>query len=98
MKNNKKKFTTSKIILFAMILMCFEIIIYCEYAILRLGDASAMYALIGIPAAISPTIISYYMKSKAENTVGGVTYDMAMMEYENENYNIVSSDENIDEV
>ena len=39
-----------------------------------------MYALIGIPATIIPIVLGYYSKSKAENTAGGITYDMAMME------------------
>lgn len=46
----------------------------------KYGDLSAMYALIGIPATIIPIVLGYYSKSKAENTAGGITYDMAMME------------------
>jgi len=37
-----------------------------------------MYALIGIPVALAPIIWGYYSKSKAENTSGGIVYDMAM--------------------
>lgn len=58
--------------------MCFQIVLFCEYAIITLADASAMYALIGIPVALAPIIWGYYSKSKAENTSGGIVYDMAM--------------------
>lgn len=60
--------------------MCLEIIVFCQYAMLEFGDTSALYALIGIPAVLVPTIWGYYSKSKAENTAGGITYDMAMLE------------------
>ena len=36
--------------------------------------------LIGIPATLIPIIWGYYSKAKAENTQGGITYDMAMMQ------------------
>lgn len=77
----KKKLTTSKLLLLAVFLMSVEIIIFCEFMMAKFGDFSAMYALIGVPATLVPTIISYYMKSRAENTVGGITYDTAMLEY-----------------
>ena len=89
MKAEKSKYTTkhklpstSKIVLLAVFLLCIEIIVFSEYAMIVLADASAMYVLIGIPATLVPTIIAYYQKSKAENTKGGITYDMAMLEKE----------------
>ena len=42
------------------------------------GDTSYMYALIGIPAALIPTILGYYAKASRENQIGGITYDSAM--------------------
>ena len=61
-----------------MIILCVEIIIFAEYAMLSMENMSAMYALIGIPVALTPTIWGYYSKSKAENTKGGITYETAM--------------------
>lgn len=82
-KKSRPKFklpSTSKLVLLVVILMCLEIIVFCQYAMLEFGDTSALYTLIGIPAVLVPTIWGYYSKSKAENTVGGITYDMAMLE------------------
>lgn len=72
--------STSKLILLGAILLCLQIVIFCEYVMITLGDTSAMYVLIGIPATLIPVIWSYYSKAKAENTQGGITYDMAMMQ------------------
>lgn len=81
-KNKKKKFSTSKIALWCVIVICIQIIIFAEYAMLKTGDLSSMYVLIGIPAALAPTMLGYLSKSKAENSVGGITYETAMREYE----------------
>ena len=72
--------STSKLILIGAVLLCLQIVIFCEYTMITLGDTSAMYVLIGIPATLIPIIWSYYSKSKAENTQGGIVYDMAMMQ------------------
>ena len=72
--------STSKLILIGAVLLCLEIVAFCEYTMIVLGDTSAMYVLIGIPATLIPIIWSYYSKAKAENTVGGIVYDMAMMQ------------------
>lgn len=79
-KKKHKLPSTSKLILLGVILLCLEIVIFCEYAMVHLGDTSALYALIGIPVAIAPAVVSYYMKSKAENTEGGIVYEAAMAE------------------
>lgn len=79
-KNNKKKFSTSKLILWATFLMCVEIIVFCQYAIIYLKDASSIYALIGAPVAFIPVVIGYFFKSKAENTSGGLVYESTMAE------------------
>lgn len=92
LKAEKRKFapkfkmpSTSKLILLGAVLLCLEIVIFCEYVMIRFGDTSAMYVLVGIPATLIPIIWGYYSKAKAENTKGGITYDMAMMENENAN-------------
>lgn len=79
-KPKRKIPSTSKLILLGMILLCVQIVIFCEYAMMTLYDASSLYVLIGIPAALAPIIWGYYSKSKAENTVGGIVYDTAMAE------------------
>ena len=81
-KPHKLNLSYSKFVLLGMIIMCFQIVLFCEYAIITLADASAMYALIGIPVALAPIIWGYYSKSKAENTSGGIVYDMAMRNVE----------------
>lgn len=67
------------------ILLCVQIVAFCEYAMMTLCDTSALYVLIGIPAALAPIIWGYYSKSKAENTAGGIVYDTAMAEILNKN-------------
>lgn len=88
--------STSKLILLGMILLCVQIVAFCEYAMMTLYDASSLYVLIGIPAALAPIIWGYYSKSKAENTVGGIVYDTAMaeMQIRNETVNDNTSTEN----
>ena len=88
-KPKRKLPSTSKLILLGMILLCVQIVIFCEYAMMTLYDASSLYVLIGIPAALAPIIWGYYSKSKAENTVGGIVYDTAMagMQMNNEPVN-----------
>lgn len=70
--------STSKLVLLGAILLCLEIVIFCEYVMIALGDTSAMYVLIGIPATLIPVIWGYYSKSKAENTSGGIVFETAM--------------------
>lgn len=72
--------STSKMILLVAFLLCLEIIAFCEYMMIRTGDLSSLYAMIGIASALIPLCLGYFFKSKAENTVGGITYDMAMLE------------------
>lgn len=72
--------STSKLILLVAFLLCLEIIIFCEYMMVKTGDLSSLYAMIGVASALIPLCLGYYFKSKAENTAGGITYDMAMLE------------------
>ena len=90
-----KKPATSKVALFLTIFITFQIVLFVEYVMLKYGDFSATYALIGIPATLAPSIISYMNKSKAENSVGGITYDSAMAQYNSTNDTQDSAD-NID--
>ena len=77
-KQKLKLPSTSKLVLLVVFLMCIEILFFCEFAMIVLGDAEAMYALIGIPAALVPVCLGYFNKSKHENTNGGIVYDTAM--------------------
>lgn len=99
LKEEKQKYrpkfklpSTSKLILLGAVLLCLQIVIFCEYVMITLGDTSAMYVLVGIPATLIPVIWGYYSKAKAENTVGGITYTMAMMQ-KNNNEDLSGSDE-----
>lgn len=66
--------STSKLILWTVVFICLEIIGFSEYAMLRTGDTSALYALIGVPATLVPAVLGYYHKAAKENCVGGVVY------------------------
>lgn len=92
----KKRFSTSKLILWATFLMCVEIILFCEYAIIYLEDASSIYALIGAPVAFIPIVIGYFVKSKAENTSGGLVYESTMAELNSSTNYEVKIDEELD--
>ncbi|MCC8047314.1 MAG: hypothetical protein LIP12_17810 [Clostridiales bacterium] len=82
MKRKRKKPSWSKLMMVVIIGVCIEIIIYSEVAMWARYDLSALYALIGVPAAMFGTFWTYCEKSKAENTKGGITYDMAMKDME----------------
>ena len=75
---NWKKPNTSKLIVFVVFAICLQILWFSEHMISLTGDTSYMYALIGIPAALIPTILGYYAKASRENQIGGITYDSAM--------------------
>ena len=71
---NLKKPNTSKLIVFVVFAICLQILWFSEHMISLTGDTSYMYALIGIPAALIPTILGYYAKVSKENQVGGIFY------------------------
>lgn len=93
---NLKKPNTSKLIVFVVFAICLQILWFSEHMISLTGDTSYMYALIGIPAALIPTILGYYAKASKENQVGGITYDTAMCDLESQErpvFDHVSEDE-----
>lgn len=75
----KKHIAVSKIALFIMFVFMLVISVWFMYEAHRLADLSQAYALIGIAASLSAALVSYFMKSRAENTQGGIVYDSAMM-------------------
>ena len=91
-----KKPNTSKLIVFVVFLICLQILWFSEHMVNLTGDTSYMYTLIGVPAALIPTILGYYAKASKENQVGGITYDTAMSNLETQEkpvYDIESDDE-----
>ena len=95
LKEEKRKYrhkfkmpSTSKLVLFMVFLLCIEIIAFCQYAMIMLGDTSAMYVLIGVPTTLVPTVLAYYWKSRSENSKNGITYEIAMLDRAQENMDI----------
>lgn len=86
--------STSKIVLFIVFIICIQILCFSEYMAITTGDTSYMYALIGVPCALIPTILGYFNKSKCENQRGGIVYDMAMSQQTD--YSSISDDEQTD--
>lgn len=70
--------STSKMLLWAVVLLCVEVLVFCEYVFMKTKDTSFIYALAGIPTVLVPAILSYNNKSMKENTVGGIIYETAL--------------------
>lgn len=82
---NLKKPNTSKLIVFMVFAISIQILWFVEHMAILTRDTSYMYALIGIPAALIPTVISYFNKSKIENTSdSGFIYEARMAELNNQ--------------
>lgn len=75
--------TTSKIVLIVSALFCAEIIIFCEYMIVKTGDTSALYAMVGAVASLASVVIGYLVKSTRENTRNGITFETVMANINN---------------
>lgn len=88
LKKKHKLPPTSKLVLLVVFALSIQIIAFVEFVMLKYGDFSAAYALIGIPVTIVPTILGYYHKSKAENTEGGIIYERAMMQAEDDDESV----------
>lgn len=88
LKKKHKLPPTSKLVLLVVFALSIQIIAFVEFVMLKYGDFSAAYALIGIPVTIVPTILGYYHKSKAENTEGGIIYEKAMMQAEDDDESV----------
>lgn len=85
--------STSKLVLLAVFLLNIHIIWYVEHIMDKYGDLSALYALIGVPATLIPSVLAYMHKAGKENQIGGITYDMAMSEMQNQITDTVVSDD-----
>ena len=83
-----KKPNTSKLIVFVVFLICLQILWFSEHMVVITGDTSYMYALIGIPVALIPTIMGYYQKSRIENTAAqGYVYETRMSQLQGQTDN-----------
>lgn len=76
----RRKPCWSKAMMAVVYVICIEIIVYAEAVMWVRHDLSALYALIGVPAAMLGVFWAYAEKSKCENTKGGITYDIALRE------------------
>lgn len=87
--NNMPKFkkpNTSKLLVFIVLLINLQIIWYVEYVIDKWGDLSALYALIGVPVTLVPTLLGYMHKSQIENTAdSGYVYEARVAELQSLN-------------
>lgn len=81
-QKKSRNIPTSKLVLWAMVILVFGIAIWFMYESHRLCDLSQAYALLGIVASLAPVIFGYYSKSRAENTEGGIVYETTMKEQE----------------
>lgn len=70
--------STSKIVLIVAAILCVEILIFCQWMIVKTGDTNSLYAMVGVITALATIVIGYFVKSTKENTVGGITYETAM--------------------
>lgn len=78
----KKKWTNSKLIVWVIVFMYAEAVIYGQVAMWWFEDISSlpdMWVNV-LPPIIA--IIAYFIKSTLENRKGGITYDSAMKESE----------------
>jgi hypothetical protein len=94
-KGKTKKMTTSKKLITFLFINCVAIEIFACYAVMKsieisqlMGmttDFSPINSLIGAVIAETIGYAVYCLKSAKENTVNGITYDLAMKKYEEEN-------------
>ena len=90
-KQKRKPLSTSKLVLLGAVVLCIQITLFCEYMMWKTTDLSSMYVLIGIVPSLSGVILGYYLKSKSENTVGGIIFETAMEELRRSGQNICDS-------
>lgn len=100
----RKKPTTSKLLLVAVVILCVEIVIFSQYVMIKFQDLTALYTLIGVPVTLVPVALGYYYKAKSENTVGGLTYRQMEIDngvdinVPNECIDVNVNESNVDEV
>lgn len=93
----KKPLSASKMVLLGAVILCVQITLFCEFMMWRTMDLSSMYVLIGIVPSLSGVILGYYLKSKSENTVGGIIFETAMEELRQSGFSS-AADNSVDEL
>lgn len=79
----RKKPTTDKLIATYLFIILNVVLLYAMFAMWHFADLSYLGVLI---TDIAGQVITYYIyakKATAQNTKGGITYDLAMLEHEN---------------
>ena len=71
--------STSKIVLIVAAILCVEILFFCQWMIVKTGDSNALYAMVGVVVSLASIVLGYFVKSTKENTVGGITFESAML-------------------
>ena len=74
LRRTRKKPAWGKAMMAVVYGLCIEIVIYAEVVMWMRFDLSALYALIGVPAAMFGVFWAYAQKSAKENTKGGIVY------------------------
>lgn len=70
--------STSKIVLIVSAILCLEVLIFCQYMIVKTGDTNALYAMVGSLFTFMGIVLGYMVKSTKENTRNGITFETAM--------------------
>lgn len=81
--SQRKKLPTSKLITYYLFIVLNVVLVYSMVVMYKFQDLSYLGALITDIAAQVITYFIYAQKSRAENTVGGITYETAMRNLEN---------------
>ena len=80
----KEKISTTKIVLAFLIFNMVVIEIYSLYAMLALGNLDALPVLITAIVGECVSILGYMVKSSIENKKGGIIFETAMKQLEDE--------------
>lgn len=96
LRHTRKKPAWGKAMMAVVYGLCIEIVIYAEVVMWMRFDLSALYALIGVPAAMFGVFWAYAQKSAKENTKGGIVYDMNIRQAETDDLAGMEPENNTD--
>lgn len=96
LRHTRKKPAWGKAMMAVVYGLCIEIVIYAEFVMWMRFDLSALYALIGVPAAMFGVFWAYAQKSAKENTKGGIVYDMNIRQAETDDLAGMEPENNTD--
>ncbi len=74
----KKKLQFSKLMLLFLLVNCTVIEVFAMAAMWFMQDLSPLVALIGAVCTETISVCAYFIKSAQENSVGGITHDLAV--------------------